>query len=180
MPEEYEDNEVVQMLDPDSMDWSRVTEFSHASHVSSAYNACISTGRKEMIKGFWQVRIDKWGSQLKEYHADTRQEFINAVETLKNVMIADLDDIAKEKIKESYKKIDELTLMAINSEEAWYNNQSYQTRAKLPHMKGHLNQEGFFSHALISAKVGIYREIFEQLELQLSRTKYLKRKVLTN
>lgn len=75
---------------------------------------------------------------------------------------------------EAYKK------QCMNSEHNWYLSMPMNIRKNLPHMEGALNSDNVFYHYYIDKSLEVYREVFQELEKQLRRTKYLKKKIYGN
>lgn len=167
--------DIVMVDDEANWDYSKEVSFSHPMLVMSAYSTAIRAGAVEMIKGFWEQRIDKQGNTINVHHPDTREVYINAVETLKNVMIADFDDEADAKMDAIYSSIYKIKKEAVEAEDKWYESLPYQARQKVSHMKNYLNENYVFYSNMMEDKVELYRKIFEQLELLIKRLKYFKK-----
>lgn len=126
-------------------------------------NRCVINSSKEMIKGFWETRRDKWGNEIRSYHPDTRHEFINTIETLKNILLPNIDEKAEKELKQCYGKINETKVSFINFEKKSYMNLSHSSKQKIVYMEGCLNQDGIYYHQFINLEVDVYRKIFEIL-----------------
>lgn len=175
-----DDDNLPDIIDPQDFGYTKEDSFSHPALAQKAYYNCIAAGSVEMIKGFWETKMDRQGNQMRSYHPDTRQVYISCVETLKNILISDLDDDARKKIMGMYKYIKTIHTQLIAEEEKWFNKLNFAEKNKIQHIYGFLNQEGIYYHQLVNVKVEVYRRIFEELELLLKRTKYLKKKVFVN
>lgn len=167
--------DIVMVDDEANWDFSKEVSFSHPMLVMSAYSTAIRAGAVEMIKGFWEQRIDKQGNTINVHHPDTREVYINAVETLKNVMVADFDDEADEKMDKIYMSIYQMKQDAIQQEMKWFASLPFQAKQKVSHMDGYLNENYVFYSNMMEDKVELYRKIFEQLELLIKRLKYFKK-----
>lgn len=177
-----EDEDVLEVANPEEYSYKKEDAFSHPATVMKAYMRCLDTGAQEMRKGFWQDKLDKFGNKVTTYMPDTRMEFINSVETLKNVLYAHLvsykdTQIVKE-ISSIFDRLDKEKEKLIAQEETWWNGLPYAQRSKIMHFKGMFNQDLIFYQQYISLKVDAYRELFECLEFLLSLTTYLKKKIL--
>lgn len=151
--------------------------FSHETLVMIAYQKVLNNSAKEMRKGYWEQKHDKVGNNISVYNPDTRQELINSVLTLDIVTYADQDKEARDNIKRVYLKLTEVYQSISKQEDDYFKRLSFQERNKLVHVEGKLNQDLHFYQSYINIGVDYYRDIFKEVELLLSRTKYFKKKL---
>ena len=67
---------------------------------------------------------------------------------------------------------------AKRDEEDWYKSLPIQTRTKLQHQDGYLNQDFLFYQNLINEKAKLFRKMFEEIEKLLLKVHYLKKKMI--
>lgn len=169
----------VDVFEPDDITmFGKEAEFNHPALVTIAYHNVLKTGAEEMRKGYWETKPDKFGGSNMKWNEDTRQKYINSVETLKNCMIAKFDKEAQTKITKLKEQSKQLKEKAKVEEEMWYSRLPIQIKRTISHIPGHLNKDLIFSQNYVDDLVWIYREMFEEIEKLLSRTKYLKKKIL--
>lgn len=137
-------------------------------------NRCVLAGSKEMIKGFWQTKRDKYGNDIRSYEPDTRLEFINCVQTLKHILLPSFDDEAKKKTVILMEQINEANKRCLKAEEVWFDDLNINAKKKTYHVKGFLNQDAVFFQQFINYKVDIYRMIFEELILLGKRLNFFE------
>lgn len=73
--------------------------FSHSMLVMKALVNCQSAGSREMREGYFNIKTDRFGNQMKVYVEDTRHAFIECVRSAIMMMSCDLDKEAKDEIK---------------------------------------------------------------------------------
>lgn len=153
--------------------------FSHTMMVTLAYKKCLDTSAKEMKKGYWETKSDKFGNVSNHYNPDSRQEFISCVETLLIIMSSDLDETANNKINAIKKSLAQLYKELVMQEETAYNKLPLAHRVRVPHIKGMLSQENIYYQSFLNASVYFYRDIFKELELLLKRSVYMQKQLNT-
>jgi len=151
--------------------------FNHDALAMLAYTKCINAGTQEMRKGFWQSKEDKMGNPVLTYHPDTRLEFIASVNILRTVLSSNFDLDATTKINNLLIDIKNKKQMLTKQEYQEWQMLPYTERLRQPYVDGMLNQDKIFYQYFINYSVEVYRSIFEELELLLKRSKYLKREM---
>lgn len=160
--------------------------FSHEQLVMTAYRKCIECLSKEMRQGHTEVVQDKNGKPLPVYLEDTRETSISSIETLKNVMIGDLQDtVFLNNIKDIYKQIETQRNIRINHEYQWWcalnRMQQQQVSSQgIVHIAGYFCKKLPYAEAFLQDKILLYRNIFEQLELCLASKRYFKKRSVGN
>jgi hypothetical protein len=189
MSEESSDdyiNSLPEVKEPDQYSFQKQEGFSHQLSVQKAYYKVIDNLDVEMVEGFWQEMKDKHGNVKLVHQKDTRQEAIESIKTLKNVMIADIENTPYSKeINKLLDKIDDTELECIKEQKRWWNSLDYQSQEKYQSMHlsfdtEHLYDKLCYWHDFLNQQVNIYREIFEQLELCLAKIRYFKKSKKTN
>jgi len=89
--------------------------YSHSNLVMIASRKVIENSAKEMREGYWNTKFDRLGNAHRVWIPDSRQEFKEAVNTLRMIMERDLDEEAEkglqkidDELKEKYQKFCEL------------------------------------------------------------------------
>jgi hypothetical protein len=181
----FEDS-IVNVKEPDQFSYQKQEGFSHQLSVQKAYYKVVDNLNVEMVEGFWQELKDKHGNVKLIHQTDTREQAIESVETLKNVMIADLQQTTNHnKINELLKSIETLKQTCLNEQKSWWKGIGYdgQIEYQNKHLSfdpNHLYDKLCYWHEFRNQTVKIYRQIFEQLELCLSGIKYFKKGMYTN
>lgn len=156
-------------------------EFSHEVLVMRAMQKCLDAGIREMREGWYNEKADAYGNIAKTYIDDTRKAFIEAVSTLKMIMISDFDEDA---IKNFNKIIDDLKqefeLLCLKELEDFSTSNSYEKQTRLKQgiffKKGYLNESLPFYKDYIDKEIIAYRSLFEVLTLLSKRKHYFKSK----
>jgi hypothetical protein len=89
-----------EIIEPKDYTGKKDESYSHPSLVMSALKKVIENRSKEMRDGYWNTKFDRVGNAHKVWVPDTREEFIESVESLMVIEERDYDDDAIKKIKE--------------------------------------------------------------------------------
>jgi len=137
---------------------------------------------QEMIEGFWEQKLDKFGNIKSFYHPDTRMQVIESVTTLKNTMIADISDSDYEtEIESIFETINALWEDYHSKQQEWWKTCSNKFKQYYLSINKNFNPLFFdknspFYQEYINDKLSAYRRVFEQLELCLAKDlRYFKR-----
>lgn len=159
--------------------------FSHESLVMRAYQKVQDALAVEMVEGHSEVIKSPNGKSVLIYHEDTRFKAIECIKTLKNTMIANLNNNAFGKeIERLLKDLEEKLKFYVNKQRAWFSSLKQEEQQayynKYPEIyeyisAGMLHSGLMFSNIYIEKEVDIYRRIFEQMELCLAEIKYFKK-----
>lgn len=159
--------------------------FSHAAVVMRAYVKVQDALATDMKAGFWDTKIDSRGNEINVYLEDTRKKAIETIKTLKNTLVSDLHKseqlkVIEKKLEELEEKLEEI----IKKQKAWFdrlsNNDKAYNREYIPYiMLNSLNEKGIFYQEFMCYAIEIYREIFEQLELCISKNRYFAPKFMS-
>lgn len=185
--EDSQDFKNIDFIDPDTgFQWNKEQPFSHELLVMRAYQTAQTNMAKEMIEGFWESKVDKFGNSRSFYNPDTRMQVIESITTLKNTMIADIKDSDYEKkINNLLESIDRLFKIYNNLQEKWWKEKNRAQQSEYLNLNKRFNPNSLdenspFYQTYVLDKVKIYREIFEQLELCLAlNLKYFKKGKVT-
>jgi hypothetical protein len=119
-------------------------------------------------------------------HPDSRRQAVEAILTLKNVMVADVTGTDyEEKIKVLVDKGEGLYDVQVKNQKEYWNAFPQHNKNPvieyLPFIKSNtLFDKGPFYHNYLIKLVYVYRQIFEQLELCLSERSYFKKAKIGN
>jgi len=181
-------NEDIQVIEPgeDGFSFGDKAEFSHQLCVFKSFSRTQDCLSQEMKEGFSETKQDPAGNIMTIIHPDSRRQAVEAVMTLKNVMVADIKGSEyEETINDLVKEGEGLFDKELDKQKAFYN--AYPNHNKgpvieyLPFVKSKtLFDKGPFYHSYLIKLVFVYRQIFEQLELCLSDFKYFKKAKLGN
>lgn len=170
---------------------SKTEGYSHEAKVSEADSKCINALAKEMTEGGLKKFADpKTGKPMFVYEEDTRRTAMEAITTMKNVMIADLIETGHlNNINELFKKIDFVFRKYLTQQKNfWDSKNSSQKNQYLKSngnfhtciLYGELDNDEIFYQKYLADKLNVYREIYEQLQLCLAEKRYFKRRKAGN
>jgi len=182
------ENNDFEVIEPgsDGFSFGKDGEFSHQLCVFKSFSRAQDCLSQEMKEGFSESKQDASGNIMTTIYPDSRRQAIEAVLTLKNVMVADIKDT--DYLKEIKKLIEEgdgLYDVQIKKQrnywDAFPNHNKKPVIEYLPFVKSTtLYDKGPFYHEHLIKLVHVYRQIFEQLELCLSERKYFKKAKIGN
>jgi len=99
----------IEIEDVENWRGSGEKAFSHQYLVMDAIKKVLDNGAKDLHKGFWNTKIDKFGNAIRTYEEDTRKIFLGSINGL--IMVTHRDwkdsDIYKDIIE---KKINEIKI----------------------------------------------------------------------
>jgi hypothetical protein len=173
------DEDYLEVVEPNDNDYYKKEEnFSHPALVMTAYRRALVTLAMELKKGYWETKTDKYGNQLNTYHNDTRLDFINSVEALRIVMVSDYDNDAKTKIDTLMTNLNTKRQALAVQEHQWFITLQPSQRNGMVHVQGYLNQDLHFYQFYVEEQVSVYKQMFEEIELLLKRSHYLKKEMV--
>jgi len=160
-------NDDFEIGDVESFSAKKDQSFSHANLVMIAMRKILELGAKEMRNGWVNEKADRQGNIMKTYVEDTRRALIEGIKTCMMVMVCDYDELAREKIEELQKKLEdkrkELILKCDTSWGLMYpKDRNEYLRNKQVHYPGCLDIENY-KKEYIEFEVDVYREIFAEL-----------------
>lgn len=163
-----EEKKDFEIQDVEGFSGQQDQEFSHQSLVMASLRKCLDCGSKEMKPGYYNESIDAIGSVKRSYVEDARLVFMETVETAIGMMNCDLDDEAKEKIKELKSKLEEKKKDFEEKEEKYW--EGLPPKVKMNnwnlgrgYVVGFLSKDLPYYQEYIDRKVIIYREILGEL-----------------
>ncbi len=159
-------------------------KFSYELLIMEQYRRTSKAGSQEMKKGWEERKESQTGSTVSiKVHPDTRKEFGECMNTLKNMMIGNIvaDSKAKGNIKGLYDELLKLKGKYIEMEEkAWQEVPEHVRRYgskwvdRWEHIKDTLNYDHIFGEYYLQESVEVYRRILEEITLLLHRMGYFK------
>jgi len=167
----------IQIIDSETYEGEGDKQFSHQILVMRAMQKCLEAGCKEMRAGFINEKSDRVGNVIASYVEDTRNVFIESVETLQMIMTCDLDKEGninigriKKRLKDEYNKL-------CAEEKSDFDNAPYlikQLRIKngIFYREGRLHTELIYSNDYIYSQVDASRKIVKELNLLTKRLKF--------
>ena len=96
-----------EIIEPKDYSTEKETVYSHSTLVMSALRKAMDSRSKEMRDGYWNTKFDRLGNAHRVWVPDSRQEFIESVESLIMLQKRDFDNIINgklNKIKQSLNK----------------------------------------------------------------------------
>jgi hypothetical protein len=175
--EEIIETEDLEISEPEFYRGSEIS-FSHERDVARVIKKVSDAGCKEMTAGFFDFKKDKNSGQLLEskYHNDSRQEYIESVNSFIDILISEID--SKPEFK---KKIEELENQKLKMhknwaglEHSWWLKQPPTIRAKIDHMQGSISKTNKYHDFYMNDLVLISRQIVRTLHRLLAELKYFK------
>ena len=154
--------------------------FDKPALVMEAMRNCIAASNCEMKQGYWIRKSDKHGNVNEIYIEDGRKKFCSCVEVLGELLAPDLDKDAKDNVQGLFKSIETKRKEFANGEIEIWKNMPNESRKQMA------SQGIFFMKEFITIPLNkelmtefqleVYKGIFTELNLLLSRIKYFKKK----
>lgn len=163
-----------EILEPKDYTGKRDENYSHGALVMSALKDCKDNRAKEMRDGYYQTKFDRLGNAHKVWVIDSRQVFIESVESLMMIQERDYDDkIISEinKIKE-WLKIQWIKLCNLEEEE-WrkmpYDIKKQKSKEGFYFMSGELSDGLPYFKMYTRYKVNAYTKIVAEIQKLIKR-----------
>jgi hypothetical protein len=118
------DDEIVEEGISDGSEYSPKAEFKKPLLVMEAVQFARSSRAKEMIKGFWNNKVDKHGNAIRIWMPDERKMFINSVVALETLLAPEISR------DETYKKAVDVINKSIDAVYKKYAYTSYEYDSK--------------------------------------------------
>jgi hypothetical protein len=141
-------------------------KFSHEQLVMSSMRRVIEIGTHELYEGYNEIIEDKHGNRKIIYKENTRQAFIEAVETCEMVLSCDMDKEAENNIQKLKEEMEEKREDALKEQMEWFNNLPFNIKKSYNYIvispkifNSNLPQYNQFQ----SLQIRIYRKIFAEL-----------------
>lgn len=99
--------EEFEIKEPSEYTNSKEESYSHSQLVMSALKDCKNNRAKEMRDGYWNIKFDRMGNAHRVWMPDSRQEFIESVESLMMIQERDYDDDVITNIKQIEENLNE-------------------------------------------------------------------------
>lgn len=164
----------IEIKEPSEYQYNKDEVYSHSSLVMSALRTCMEKRAKEMRDGYTTTKFDRLGNAFPVNIPDSRQEFIESVESLIMIQERDYDEDAETKIKEIFKKLNEkYEQLCLLEEEEWKNMPSQIKQHKLKEgeyfRKGYLSNSLPYSKEYIRYKVTAYTRVVAEIQKSIKR-----------
>jgi hypothetical protein len=163
-----------EIIEPADYTHKKDEPYSHSSLVMSVLKKAIDNGSKEMRDGYWNTKFDRFGNAHKVWIPDSRQEFIETVDSLIMIQERDFDDAAKKKIKEIKEELDEKYKKYCELEAEEWKRFDVRRKQQLS-LNGSYFREGMLSEDLpyrfeyIRDKVAASRKIVSEVQQLIKR-----------
>ncbi len=163
-----EDKQDIEIGDVESFSSGKDQNYSRSASIMRQTNKVQDDLSREMKPGFFEIRRDKFGNELKTLSDDTRKRACESIETLKNTLQCDFDEEAKKEVEAISKSIiDKRTELVRLENDEW--NKTYDSnkvsmmKKGLGHQPGLLHRDKRFSEMFILFSLEKHREMFESL-----------------
>lgn len=163
-----EETDEIQLGNPENIGGSRDQDYSRSMLLMKATSKILEAGSREMKKGFYIEKRDKFGNIIKLLTDDTRRAYCEAVRTLRDLQTCDFDSGYLEKIEkiegEIESKFRKLLLEELNefTKLSKFDQQSWR-KQKLGVTLGSLNIEKRFYERYVIFELKKHRELFQVL-----------------
>lgn len=161
-------------------------QFNYPILIFASMRKCFETGAKEMKEGYYNIKFDARGNMSSRFWIpDSREEFIESVETLNMIMSRDFDKEAKEIIKEIREKIKQLFETYCKYEKERWDNLSGEQQQKFEKenggsfIEGKLTANSFYYNRFLNDKVKLMRLIFQSLSELAKRLDDYREEMIT-
>jgi hypothetical protein len=153
--------------------------FSHEALVMESMRRAAEAGSHEMRTGWWNEKQDQMGNIVRSYIEDTREKFIETIQTLEMVMASDLDDEVIQKIKEIKVNLRKWKKHLLNEQWKWYCSLGPLPKQQIFNKYGNIIPEHFHTELQwhqesLNREVRAYRQIFAELTKLTKRLGYYK------
>lgn len=128
----------------------------------------LDAGSREMKKGFYQEKKDKFGNIIRTLTDDTRRSYCEAVRTLMDLSSPDFDNDTTEEVERIEKEIEDRKKELLDAELKEWNSFSLADKKglisnQLGSVKGSFNSEKRFVEQFTLFCLDKYREMFQVL-----------------
>ena len=135
-----------EVIEPKDYSTEKETVYSHSTLVMSALKKAMDNRSKEMRDGYYNTKFDRVGNAHKVWIPDSRQEFIESVESLRMIQKRDFDSIINKKLNDIRKGLDKKYKMYCEEEEKQWNEIDFN-------IKKNYNAEGtYFMKDMLSER----------------------------
>lgn len=164
-----------EVLEPKEYTNTKDESYSHSSLVMTALKKVRDNRSKEMRDGYYNTKFDKFGNAHKVWIPDSRQEFIESVESLKMIQERDYDDEVEQRLFEIEEWLDGKYEEYCGKEKEHWNNIDYEL-VKNYNQQGTYFMEGMLSERFlpfykmyIRDKVDAYTQIVSHIQQLIKR-----------
>lgn len=164
----------IKIIEPKDYTGDKEEAYSHSMLVMKTLKRAIDNRSKEMKDGYYNTKFDRMGNAHKVWNPDTRDEFIESVESLMMIQERDYDDDAEKDIEKVKEELNKTYKRYCNLEENEWKNLH-------PEIKKRYNADGhYFRKGRLSAimpyqyeykrdKVDAYTKIVSIIQKSIKR-----------
>lgn len=163
-----------EIQEPGEYNYNKDEKYSHSTLLMAALKVAQENRAKEMRDGYWNTKFDRAGNAHKVWIPDSREQFIESVESLMMIQARDYDEESQNKLIEIKSKLKEkYDSYCISEEEEW---KKMNIKTKTNHLSnGIFHRKGLLSNVLpykflyIRDKVESYTEIVSIIQKLIKR-----------
>lgn len=169
-----EDNE-IEIKEPGEYGYNKEEVYSHSLLVMGTLKKCRENRSKEMRDGYFNIKFDRMGNAHRVWMPDSRQEFIESVESLLMIQERDYDEEAEKEIEKIKKEVAFRYSAYCKREEEEWNKMPHDFKQQLI-KKGSYFRQGYLSEDLpyikefIRDKVILYTKIVSEIQKLIKRS----------
>jgi len=170
-------NENFEVLEPKDYSTEKETAYSHSTLVMSALRKVMENRSKEMRDGYWNTKFDKFGNAHKVWIPDSRQEFIESVESLIMIQKRDFDGNINGKLNKIRQKLNKKYEVYCKEEEKHWEELDHPITKEFNlqgtyFMKGMLSERNLpYYKMYVRDKVDAYLKIVSLIQQLIKRLK---------
>lgn len=163
-----------EVIEPSEYSHKKDEAYSHSSLVMSALKQCKDNRSQEMRDGYFNTKFDRMGNAHKVWIPDSRQEFIESVESLMMFQERDYDKKAIENIENLKDFLNKKFKEYCEQEKLEWAKMPYDYKQKLARSGSYyrermLSKDLPYLYAYIRYKIDIYSAIVSEIQQLIKR-----------
>lgn len=171
------DNFNVDMQDVENIRGDGGSTFSHEELIMLAMKKALDAGCCEMHPGWFNEKQDKFGNMVKTYMEDTRERFIECVESVQTMIECDFDEEAENNIKAIHDEIEEVRKGLVDNQWEWWCSLSKEKQKNMKYrginiLEDVLNTKLPEGEEFLNMRVKYYRKILSELNKLAKRNDF--------
>jgi len=170
------DDDNLEVLEPKEYTNTKDESYSHSSLVMTALKRVRDNRSKEMRDGYYNTKFDKFGNAHKVWIPDSRQEFIESVESLMMIQERDYDEEVIQRLYEIEEWLEEKYKDYCEKEKEHWTEMDYGI-IKEYNLQGTYFMEGMLSERYlpyykmyVRDKVEAYTQIVSHIQQLIKRS----------